>query len=51
VTWVNIATGRHSWPAALASGVIRVSGNRADLSELLPLPGFRDGAAVTSNDD
>jgi hypothetical protein len=37
VTWVNVATGRHSWAAALAEGVIRVSGGRADLSSLLPL--------------
>ena len=40
VTWVNVATGRRSWDTALADGVIRVSGNRADLSMHLPLPSY-----------
>jgi hypothetical protein len=44
VTWVNVATGRHSWDEALAAGVIRVSGIRADLSALLPLPSYRSAA-------
>jgi hypothetical protein len=40
VTWVNVATGRRSWDEALAEGVIRVSGIRADLSPHLPLPSY-----------
>ena len=37
VTWVKVATGVLSWDEALQSGVIRVSGVRADLSAYLPL--------------
>jgi hypothetical protein len=36
-TWLLLATGGLTWPAALAEGVLRVSGTRADLSALLPL--------------
>ena len=39
VTWVKVATGALSWEDAVASGVIRVSGVRADLSPYLPLTG------------
>jgi Bacterial SCP ortholog len=38
VTWVKIATGMMSWDEANVTGVIRVSGVRADLSAYLPLP-------------
>jgi putative sterol carrier protein len=31
-TWILLATGRLSWSEALATGRIRASGNRADLS-------------------
>lgn len=37
VTWVRLATGRLSWPDALAEGRVRASGNRTDLSGYLPL--------------
>jgi len=37
VTWVKVATGGITWTAGLDSGVIRVSGVRADLSGYLPL--------------
>ncbi len=37
VTWVMLATGRADWPAAVASGTVRASGQRADLSQYLPL--------------
>jgi hypothetical protein len=37
VTWIKIATGRLDWAAAVASGAVRRSGIRADLSEHLPL--------------
>jgi Bacterial SCP ortholog len=36
-TWLALATGRFSWPAALATGRLDASGTRADLSPWLPL--------------
>ena len=36
-TWLLLVVGRMSWADALASGVLRTSGTRADLSALLPL--------------
>jgi hypothetical protein len=37
VTWFLLATGRLGWAAAVASGAVRASGSRADLSPYLPL--------------
>jgi uncharacterized protein (TIGR03083 family) len=37
VTFLLLATGRTDWSQALAAGQVRASGNRADLSEQLPL--------------
>jgi putative sterol carrier protein len=37
ITWVEVATGRLPWADAVAAGRIRASGNRADLSEFLPV--------------
>ncbi|MEO7260673.1 MAG: sterol carrier family protein [Jatrophihabitantaceae bacterium] len=37
VTFLLLATGRADWGQALAAGQVRASGNRADLSEQLPL--------------
>ncbi len=37
MTWVSLATGGSSWEAALAEGLVRASGERADLSAFLPL--------------
>jgi hypothetical protein len=37
MTWVSLATGGSSWEAAVAEGLARASGERADLSALLPL--------------
>jgi hypothetical protein len=37
VTFIRLATGRESWADAVASGRIRASGIRADLSAYLPL--------------
>jgi len=37
VTWVELATGRVAWAAALAAGGLQVSGERADLTALLPV--------------
>jgi hypothetical protein len=35
--WLRLATGRLAWADALASGTVRASGQRTDLSGLLPL--------------
>ncbi|BCJ39111.1 hypothetical protein Athai_66140 [Actinocatenispora thailandica] len=37
LTWVRLATGRVVWADAVASGAVRASGVRADLSHELPL--------------
>jgi hypothetical protein len=37
VTWIMLATGRLRWADAMADGLLRASGPRADLSGLLPL--------------
>lgn len=36
-TWVSLATGRLGWREAVASGAVRASGERADLSDFLPI--------------
>ena len=36
-TWLSLATGRLTWEAALAAGDVVASGQRTDLSHLLPL--------------
>ncbi|MGH3548196.1 MAG: sterol carrier family protein, partial [Pseudonocardiaceae bacterium] len=36
-TWLQLATGRLTWPQALADGRAMASGPRADLSPYLPL--------------
>ena len=41
-TWLALADGSLSWTEAVASGRVRASGERSDLSAYLPLP---DGAA------
>jgi hypothetical protein len=47
-TWLRLATGRLTWDAAVAEGRVTASGNRADLSALLPLPPLRGDTAATS---
>jgi uncharacterized protein (TIGR03083 family) len=37
LTWIRLATGRTEWHAALADAKVSASGERADLSGLLPL--------------
>jgi hypothetical protein len=37
LTFLRLATGRLAWAEAVANGSVRASGNRADLSEQLPL--------------
>ncbi|GAA1166435.1 sterol carrier family protein [Ornithinimicrobium humiphilum] len=36
-TWLALATGRMPWAEAVASGAVRASGTRADLTAYLPL--------------
>lgn len=36
-TWLELATGRLSWTDAVAAGRVSASGNRADISGLLPV--------------
>ena len=36
-TWIALATGELTWPTATAQGLVRASGERADLSAYLPL--------------
>lgn len=36
-TWIDLATGRLDWSAALSDGRVRASGERTDLSPHLPL--------------
>ena len=36
-TWLELATGRLAWSDAVADGRVRASGERSDLSALLPL--------------
>jgi Bacterial SCP ortholog len=36
-TWLALVTGELAWPDAAATGRVRASGSRADLSALLPL--------------
>ncbi|HJC68136.1 MAG TPA: hypothetical protein H9932_00455 [Candidatus Brachybacterium intestinipullorum] len=40
-TWLALVTGEESWEGAIAAGRIVASGERSDLSALLPLPGPR----------
>jgi hypothetical protein len=37
LTWLRMASGRLTWADAVAEGTVVASGNRADLSNLLPL--------------
>jgi hypothetical protein len=37
VTWVRLAAGQTRWADAVASGAVRASGVRADLTAYLPL--------------
>lgn len=41
-TWLALATGATTWADAVAAGAVRASGERADLSGLLPLQAARE---------
>ena len=53
-TWLRLATGELTWDEAVADGRVSASGNRADLSALLPLhplsPSGRHRGQVSSPD-
>ena len=38
-TWLDLVTGQLDWAAALASGAVHASGQRATLAGLLPIAG------------
>ena len=40
-TWLRLATGELTWAGAVAAGRVSASGNRADLSDHLPLRPLR----------
>jgi hypothetical protein len=40
-TWLRLVTGELTWADAVADGKVTASGNRADLSALLPLSPLR----------
>ena len=40
-TWLRLVSGRLTWDDAVAAGKVTASGNRADLSALLPLRPLR----------
>lgn len=40
-TWLQLATGLTTWAHAVAEGRVTASGNRADLSQVLPLRPLR----------
>ena len=37
LTWLDLATGRMTWDAAVANGAVRASGERSNLAPYLPL--------------
>ena len=43
LTWLDLASGRLSWAAALAGGRLQASGQRADLTSYLPLYSAAEG--------
>jgi hypothetical protein len=44
-TWLALVLGRQSWDDAVATGKVRASGQRANLSVVLPLTGLLDPPA------
>jgi hypothetical protein len=47
-TWLRLATGDLTWVEAVDGGKVSASGNRADLSALLPLSPLRGDTAARS---
>jgi hypothetical protein len=47
-TWLSLVLGLASWRSAVATGKVRASGQRADLSAVLPLTGLPGSQSVPS---
>lgn len=47
-TWLGLVLGQLNWDDALASGKVRASGQRADLSVVLPLTGLPGAQSLPS---
>jgi hypothetical protein len=47
-TWLSLVFGRMTWDDAVATGSVRASGQRADLSAVLPLNGLVDPQSLPS---
>jgi hypothetical protein len=45
-TWIALASGETTWPEAMATGRVRASGERADLTPFLPLTPASDPDAL-----
>lgn len=50
-TWLALVTGSLDWTEARGSGRIQASGERSDLSGMLPLPGPRRVARTAQEED
>ena len=48
-TWLGLVLGLASWSDAVATGKVRASGQRADLSAVLPLTGLADQESLPSS--
>ena len=48
-TWLELAVGRLSWAQAVTSGRVRASGERADLSPVLPLGEITTPGSIRSH--
>ena len=46
LTWVRLAAGLTGWADAVGAGLVFASGERSDLTSLLPLPGWSAGASA-----
>ena len=50
-TWLALVAGSLAWDDAVASGAVRASGERSDLSPYLPLPPEATADADDADDD
>jgi len=48
-TWLGLVLGRSEWTEAVADGRVRASGQRADLSGVLPLTGLPGSQSLPSS--
>jgi hypothetical protein len=48
-TWLGLVLGRSGWAEAVANGRVRASGQRADLSGILPLTGLAGPESLPSS--